>query len=38
MVELASYGLIGLTAVLVVAFFFACSVELPSIQEKSSYD
>ena len=38
MVELASYGLIGLTVVLVVAFFFACSVELPSIREKSSYD
>jgi hypothetical protein len=38
MVELASYGLIGLTAVLVVAFCFACSIELPSIREKSSYD
>jgi hypothetical protein len=38
MVELASYGLIGLTAVLVVAFFCACSVELPSIREKSSCD
>jgi hypothetical protein len=38
MVELAPYGLIGLTAVLVLAFFFACSVELPSIREKSSCD
>jgi hypothetical protein len=37
MVELASYGLIGLTAVVIAAFCLACSIELPSIREKSSY-
>jgi hypothetical protein len=37
MVELASYALIGLTAVLVLAFCFACGIEFPSIREKSSY-
>jgi hypothetical protein len=38
MVELTSYGLVALTAVLVIAFCFACGDELPSIREKSSHD
>jgi hypothetical protein len=38
MVELASYGLTGLTAVVLVAFCLACSIELPSIREESSHD
>ncbi len=38
MVELTSYGLTGLTAMLVVAFCFAYGDELPRTREKSSYD
>ena len=38
MVELMSYGLTGLTAMLVAAFYFACGVELPRTRKKSSYD
>jgi hypothetical protein len=38
MVELASYGLIGLTAVLAAAFCFACSIEPPSSRKKPSCD
>jgi hypothetical protein len=34
MVELASYALMGLTAMLVIAFCFACGIEPPSTQEK----
>jgi hypothetical protein len=37
-VELTSYGLTGVTAVLVIAFCFACGDELPRTREKSSYD
>jgi hypothetical protein len=37
-VELTSYGLTGLTAMLVMAFCFAYSNELPRTREKSSYD
>ena len=38
MVELMSYGLTGLTAMLVIAFCFAYGDELPRTREKSSYD
>jgi hypothetical protein len=38
MVELTSYGLTGLIAMLVMAFCFACGDELPSTREKSRYD
>ena len=38
MVELTSYGLTGLTGMLVMAFCFAYSNELPRTREKSSYD
>jgi hypothetical protein len=38
MVELTSYGLIALTAVLVIAFCFAYGDELLSTREKSSRD
>jgi hypothetical protein len=38
MVELASYGLTGLTAMLAIAFCFACGDELPRTSETSSYD
>src|ERR1700683_3729479 len=38
MVELTSYGLTGVTAVLVIAFCFACGDELPRTRETSSYD
>jgi hypothetical protein len=38
MVELTSYGLTGLTAILVIAFCFAYGDELPPTREKSSYD
>jgi hypothetical protein len=37
-VELTSYGLTGLTAMLVIAFCFACGDALPATQEKSSHD
>jgi hypothetical protein len=37
-VELMSYGLTGLTAMLVTAFYFACGDELPRTRKKSSYD
>jgi hypothetical protein len=37
-VELMSYGLTGLTAMLVIAFCFAYGDELPRTREKSSYD
>lgn len=37
-VELTSYGLTGVTAVLVMAFCFACGDELPWTREKSSHD
>jgi hypothetical protein len=37
-VELTSYGLIGLTTMLVVAFCFAYGDELPRTRKKSSYD
>jgi hypothetical protein len=36
-VELTSYGLKGVTAVLVIAFCFAYGDELPRTREKSSY-
>jgi hypothetical protein len=36
--ELMSYGLIGLTAMLVIAFCFAHGDELPRTRAKSSYD
>ena len=38
MVELTSYGLTGLTAMLVIAFRLAYSDALPATQEKSSHD
>lgn len=38
MVELTSYGLIALSAVLVIAFCFAYGDELLSTREKSSHD
>ena len=38
MVELMSYGLTGLTAMLVMAFCFAYRNELPRTREKSSYN
>jgi hypothetical protein len=38
MVELTSYGLIALTAVLVIAFCIAYGDELPTTREKSSHD
>lgn len=38
MVELTSYGLTGLSVVLVMAFCFAYRNELPRTREKSSYD
>ena len=38
MVALTSYGLTGLTAMLVVAFCFACGDAVPSTQEKSSHN
>jgi hypothetical protein len=38
MVELTSYGLTGLTAMLVMAFRFAYGHELPPTREKSSHD
>jgi hypothetical protein len=37
MLELMSYGLTGLTAMLVMAFCFAYGDELPRTREKSSY-
>jgi hypothetical protein len=37
-VKLTSYGLTGVTAVLVTAFCFACGDELPRTREKSSRD
>jgi hypothetical protein len=37
-VELTSYRLTGLTAMLVVAFCCACGDELPPIREKFSHD
>jgi len=37
-VELTSYGLTGVTAVLVISFCFAYGGELPRTREKSSYD
>ena len=38
MLELASYGLTGLTAILVIAFCFAYRDELPNSREKFSHD
>ena len=38
MVELAYYGVTGVTAVPVIAFCFAYGDELPRTREKSSYD
>jgi hypothetical protein len=38
MVELTSYGLTGLTAMLVMAFCLAYGDELPRTREKSSHD
>jgi hypothetical protein len=38
MVEFTFYGLIALTAMLVIAFCFACGDELPNTREKSSHD
>ena len=38
MVELTSYGLTGLSVVLVMAFCFAHRNELPRTRERSSYD
>jgi uncharacterized membrane protein YuzA (DUF378 family) len=32
MLELTMYGLVGLAAMLVIAFYFACCDELPSIR------
>jgi hypothetical protein len=37
-VELTSYGLTGLAAMLVIAFCFAYGHELPPTREKSSHD
>jgi hypothetical protein len=37
MVELMAYGLTGLAAMLVVAFCFTCSDELPQTREQPSY-
>ena len=38
MLELAIYGLVGLAAMLVVAFYFAYADEFSSAREKSSFD
>jgi hypothetical protein len=38
MVQLMSYGLTGLTAMLVMATCCACGDELPPTQQQSSYD
>jgi hypothetical protein len=32
------YGLVGLAAMLVIAFYFACSDQLPSVRENSPVD
>jgi hypothetical protein len=36
--ELTIYGLVGLAATLVIAFYFACADEFSSAQEKCSFD
>jgi hypothetical protein len=36
MLELTMYGLVGLAAMLVIAFYFACRDEFPSVRENSS--
>jgi hypothetical protein len=38
MLELAIYGLVGLAAMLVVAFYFAYADEFSSAREKSLFD
>ena len=38
MLELTMYGLVGLAAMLVIAFYFACCDRSPSAQEASSVD
>jgi hypothetical protein len=38
MMELTSYGVTGLTTILVIAFCFAYGHELPPTREKSSHD
>jgi hypothetical protein len=38
MLELTIYGLVGLAAMLVIAFYFAYADELSSVREKSSFD
>jgi hypothetical protein len=38
MLELTIYGLVGLAAMLVIAFYFAYTDEFSSGQEKSSFD
>lgn len=36
MLELTMYGLVGLAAMLVIAFYFACCDEFPSVRGNSS--
>jgi hypothetical protein len=38
MLELTMYGLMGLAAMLVIAFYFAYGDEFPPVQETSSFD
>jgi len=38
MLELTMCGLVGLAAMLVVAFYFACCDEFPLFRKKSSHD
>ena len=38
MLELTTYGLMGLAAMLVIAFYFAYGDEFPAAREKSSFD
>ena len=38
MLELTIYGLVGLAAMLVIAFYFAYADEFSSAEEKSSFD
>jgi len=38
MLKLTIYGLVGLTAMLVIAFYFACADEFSSAREKPSFN
>ena len=38
MLELTTYGLVGLAAMLIIAFYFAYSDEIPSVRETSLFD